>query len=136
MNANVTPNEIPNGKAAGKAGQILLWILQVVTAVLFFMAAYPKLTGSPMMVAVFEKIGLGQWFRYLTGSLEVLGGLLLLIPGLAFFGAILLSAVMVGAVATHLAILGGSPTAAAVYLVLAVLIAWFRRNQVLKGGQI
>src|SRR4051794_31962104 len=28
----------------------------------------------------FEKVGLGQWFRYLTGLLEVAGGVGLLIP--------------------------------------------------------
>jgi hypothetical protein len=27
-----------------------------------------KLTGALMRVATFERIGFGQWFRYLTGS--------------------------------------------------------------------
>lgn len=116
-----------------KAGEAALWVLQVLTAAMFFMAAYPKLAGVPMMVGMFEKIGLGQWFRYLTGGLEALGGVLLLIPGLTGFGGILLSAVMIGAVVTHVTVLGGSPAAAIGYLLLAALIVWFRRNQVIEG---
>jgi len=37
---------------------------------------------APMHVATFEKIGLGQWFRYLTGTVEVIGAILIMIqPG-------------------------------------------------------
>jgi hypothetical protein len=52
------------------AAEVRLWILQIVTAALFFMAAYPKFTSDPKMVWAFEQIGVGQWFRILTGSLE------------------------------------------------------------------
>ena len=119
-------------EGTGRTAEVLLWILQIVTAILFFMAAYPKLTGAPIMVDMFEKIGLGQWFRYLTGSLEAVGGILLLIPGLAGFGALLLLMIMVGAVVTHLAIVGGNPFPAVTFLVLSGLIAWFRRYQVFR----
>ena len=79
------------------------------------------------MVAAFDKIGLGQWFRYLTGALEVAGGLMLLIPKCAFYGAALLVMVMAGAVVSHLAVLGGSPLAAVLFLIAAGVIAWFRK---------
>ena len=124
---------ITDEDAGKKAGEVLLWVLQIATAALFFLAAVPKLTGSPQMVALFEKIGFGQWFRYLTGSLEILGGVLLLIPGWAGLGGVLLVAVMVGAIATHLTVLGGSPAHAVEYLALAALVAWFRRGQILKN---
>ena len=115
-----------------KTGEVLLWLLQIVTAAAFFMAAFPKLAGSSMMVEVFEKIGLGQWFRYLTGALEAVGGLLLLIPGFAGSGALLLMAIMVGAIVTHLTMIGGSPAHAVDYLALAALVAWLRRKQIWK----
>jgi DoxX-like family len=63
---------------------------------------------------MFEKIGLGQWFRYVTGSLEVIGAVLLLAPRTAAIGGWLLAAVMIGAIGTHLFIIGGSPVPAAV----------------------
>ncbi len=46
--------------AGGK--NIALWILQILTAAVFLMAGFIKLSGDPMMVEGFAKIGLGQWF--------------------------------------------------------------------------
>jgi len=97
---------------------------------MFVFAGWLKLAGDPKMVQLFSVIGAGQWFRYLTGSLEVFGAALLLIPATAGFGALLLAAVMVGAVLTHLLILGGSPAPALVLLVAVVVIAWGRRDRI------
>jgi len=47
----------------------------------------------------------------------------------AFFGALLLVPTMVGAVATHLFIVGGNPTPAFVLGVAAAAIAWTRRRE-------
>ena len=42
------------------------------------------------MVELFAAIGLGQWFRYVTGAIEISAAVALLIPSGASFGAILL----------------------------------------------
>jgi putative oxidoreductase len=47
------------------------WALKLVLAALFLFTGGAKLAGLPAMVEVFERVGLGQWFRYLTGILEV-----------------------------------------------------------------
>ncbi len=119
-------NTQTNHKSASKAKNIALWSLQVLTAVAFLMAGLAKLSGQPMMVEVFEKIGVGQWFRYVTGSIEITSAILLLIPRLAPVGAALLVCTMIGAVTTHLAIIGGSPLPAAVLGCLAAVILWGR----------
>ncbi len=62
-----------------------------------------KLVGEPHQVAGFAAWGLPGWFRLLVGTFEVLGGLLLLIPGSTPIGALVLSTIMVGAVWTHFA---------------------------------
>jgi uncharacterized membrane protein YphA (DoxX/SURF4 family) len=111
---------------------IILWVLQVAAALMFLMAGSSKLLGNPMMVGMFQTIGIGQWFRYLTGGLEVVGAILLLIPALAGLGGALLVLVMIGAVATHLFIIGGSPAIPIVLLVVTALIAWGRRERTLK----
>jgi hypothetical protein len=82
-----------------------------------------------MMVGLFGAIGIGQWFRLVTGTLEVVGALLVLVPATAAFGALLLAVVMVGAVATHLFIVGGSPLMAIVLLAITIAIAYLRREQ-------
>ena len=65
-----------------------------------------ELAGTPVMVAEFDVIGLGQWLRYLTGVLELAGAITLLVPGAALYGAALLAAVMCGALLAHAAIVG------------------------------
>jgi uncharacterized membrane protein YphA (DoxX/SURF4 family) len=106
-----------------------LWVLQIAAAGMFLMAGFSKLSGNPQMVGLFEAIGLGQWFRYLTGALEVAGAFLLLIPRTSGLGALMLAGVMVGAVLTHVFIVGGSPLMAIVLLVVTGLIAWARRRR-------
>jgi putative oxidoreductase len=112
--------------ARWSAKNVGLWILQVVTAVAFLAAGVAKLTGQPMMVETFEKVGVGQWFRYLTGGIEVVSAVMLLIPRLVPVGAALLAGTMAGAVLSHLLILGGSPVPAVVLGGLAGLILWGR----------
>ena len=121
-----TPTRAPQRKGAN----IALWVLQAFLALAFVGAASGKLLGKPEMVALFEAVGVGQWFRYVTGVLELAGALLIVVPRTKFFGAALLSVVMVGAVLTHLFILHNAPTAAAVLLVLAGVVAWARRGEV------
>jgi putative oxidoreductase len=112
---------------------ITLLIRLLLTAV-FLMAGYAKLSGNPMMVQVFAAVGLGQWFRYLTGSLEVAGALGLLNGHTAGPAAVTLTAVMAGAVLTHVLILGGS---AAMPLGLLLMSAWvaYERYQAWQGAR-
>src|SRR5947199_8040230 len=86
-----------------------LWVLQIAVAALFTLAGTLKLAGGPMEVELFNAIGIGQWYRYVTGALEVGGAIALFVPALAPFAALTLAAVMTGAVFTHLFVIGGSP---------------------------
>ena len=113
----------------GKALNIALWTLQVLLALAFVAAGSGKLLGTPDMVAVFDAVGIGQWFRYVTGALEVVGALLLIVPGKTPFGAVLLACIMAGAVVAHLTVLQTAPTAPLVLFALTALIAWGRRSQ-------
>jgi putative oxidoreductase len=105
---------------------IVLWILQILAAAMFFLAGGLKLGGVAPMVEMFDKIGLGQWFRYLTGGLEVTGAILLLIPATVTLGGALLAVTMAGAIATHLFIFGGSPVPAIVLFVMVGTVTWYR----------
>ena len=117
--------------ASGSTEKIInvgLWILQIGAAGMFLMVGFLKLSGDAQLVGLFEAIGLGQWFRYVTGSLEVLGAVLLLIPRLSGLGALLLVGTMLGAVATHLFVVGGSALGAIILLIVTGVIAWGRRK--------
>lgn len=119
----------PRWKSAG------LWVVRGLLALAFLSAGGAKLYGVPMMVQEFEHIGLGQWFRYLTGALEVLGALLILTPSLAAFGALLLIGVMIGATVTHLFVIGGTAVPALVLLALSAIVAYAKRGQLASLGR-
>lgn len=120
-----TTNTLPAN--SGKVGLITLWILSVLVALAFLGAGGAKLAGAAAMVELFDKVGRGQWFRYFTGLLEVAGGIGLLIARYAFYAAGLLGVVMVGAIIAHVTVLGTSPAAPVVLLVLSGTIAWLRK---------
>jgi uncharacterized membrane protein YphA (DoxX/SURF4 family) len=124
MTANATA-AIPRARVA----LVALWLTQIGLAAMFLFAGGLKLTGAPAMVGLFDAIGLGQWFRYVTGSIEVVSAVALLVPAWAAFGALLLIPTMIGAVFTHLFIVGGSAVPAAVLLIGSLAIAWTRREQ-------
>jgi putative oxidoreductase len=112
---------------SGKVRLITMWILSVLVALAFLGAGGAKLAGAAAMVELFDKVGLGQWFRYFTGMLEVAGAIGLLISRYAFYAAILLALVMVGATIANLTVLGASPAPTVVLLVLCGIIAWLRK---------
>lgn len=108
----------------------VLWVLKGLLAAAFLSAGGAKIYGVPMMVENFEHIGFGQWFRYLTGILEVIGAIVVLMPGLAAFGGVLLSCIMAGAIATHLLLIGGSAVPAIILLVLSAIVVFAHRDQI------
>ena len=118
--------------STGKIMNVVLWVLQIGAAGMFLMAGFLKLSGNEQMVGLFEKIGVGQWFRYLTGILEVAGAILLLLPRTSGLGSLMLVGVMAGAVMTHAFIVGGSPLGALILLVVTGLVAWGRRQRTMN----
>jgi putative oxidoreductase len=113
----------------GRTGRIALWTVQIALAGMFLLAGSSKLLGAPEMVGLFDAIGIGQWFRYFTGLIEVGSALALLVPALAVFGALALGTTMACAVATHLFIVGGSPAMPAILLLGSAAVVWARRHQ-------
>lgn len=109
-----------------KPVNIGLWIAQALIAAAFVAAGGLKLAGVQQMVDLFDKIGVGQWLRYLTGAIEVGAGLGLLAPRIVVRAALLLAATMAVAFLTHLAVIGGNPVPAALLAVFSAAIGWLR----------
>jgi putative oxidoreductase len=126
---STTSPALPTPRSPGKALNVTLWVFQILLAGMFFLAGGNKLGGNPQMVGLFDVIGIGQWFRYVTGGLEVLGAGALLVPRLSGAGAAVLVPVMLGAIATHVAVLHNSPAMPLGLLVGLLFVAWGRRTQ-------
>lgn len=66
-----------------------------------------KIIGIDIAKEDFERYGYPEWFRFVTGGIEAIGGLGLLVglvfaPILAVLGGMLIVATMIGAILTHL----------------------------------
>lgn len=110
--------------------RIAIIVVKALLTLAFVAAGSAKLLGVPMMVETYDTIGLGQWFRYLTGVIEVGGAILLWVPKRQGYGAALLGATMVGAVLSHLFVLGAASALPAIVLgLLSTFVLWsYRRD--------
>jgi uncharacterized membrane protein YphA (DoxX/SURF4 family) len=76
-----------------------LWGIRIGVAAVFALTGAEKFASyAPYWSGVFNAIGFGEWFRYFTGGVEILGGLLFLVPRATTAGAAILVATMLGAV--------------------------------------
>lgn len=104
--------------------------LRALLTLVFVGAGGAKLAAVPMMVESFDTLGLGQWFRYVTGIVEVVGSLLLWLPRKQVIGASLLGATMVGAVLAHWLIIGPSAVPAIVLGLICTAVMVLHRDQI------
>jgi putative oxidoreductase len=84
----------------------LSWLLQVVVAVILLQTLFFKFTGAEESIYIFTTVGAEPWGRYGSGVMELIAAVLLLIPGTIAIGALLAVGVGVGAVLSHLTLLG------------------------------
>jgi putative oxidoreductase len=85
---------------------IVSWLLRIAAAVILLQTLYFKFTGHPESVELFTKLGVEPWGRIGTGIIELITGILLLIPATAFIGAALGIGLMSGAILSHIAFIG------------------------------
>ena len=86
--------------------KIFTWILRLVAAGILLQTLYFKFGAHPDSVDLFTQLGVEPWGRIATGVIELIAGILLLTPTFTRFGALLSMGLMVGAIASHLLVLG------------------------------
>jgi putative oxidoreductase len=106
----------------------VLELVELFAAAVFLIVGGAKLLGVPDMVKLFQAIGIGQWLRFVTGTIEVGCAVLLLVPVLSGASALVLWAVMAIASLIELFVLRRPPAAAMVCLAAHGYIAWGRRG--------
>ena len=109
----------------------IVWSVRILLILAFSAAGLAKLASVSQMVQVFEAIGIGQWLRYLTGAVEIVGVALLIAPATVFFGALLLAVTMIVAAGMHLTLIGGNPGPAILLALLSIFVAWRLRPRLL-----
>jgi putative oxidoreductase len=117
-------------EAPSRAMTIVLWGLRALMAALFLFAAFAKLSGQEQMVNEFGKLPVGQWFRYVVGLMEVVGGVGVLIPPWSGFAAILLLIVDVGAFFAQILYMHGDWIHTIVIGAILVALIWLQRDKI------
>ena len=94
--------DVESERIPSRTDGIAAWLPRIAIAVAFAAIGVSKFR-DPMWVRLFAQIGIGQWFRYFTGSMQIAGALLTLVPRLSVIGIAMLAATMAGAVITWIA---------------------------------
>jgi len=100
------------------------WVLQGLMALAFVAIGIGKFR-DPFWVRSFAQWGYPDGFRVVIGCVEAVAGLLLLVPRLTSYAALLLGAVMVGASVTH-ALAGDMWARPLPHLAILLLLAWLK----------
>lgn len=116
----------------------LSWVAQIIAAVILGQGLFFKFTGAPEAIYIFERLGVEPWGRYATGIVELAAVVLLLIPRTAGVGALLAIGLMIGALGSHLTVLGINVQGdggllfgmGIVTLIAAVIVARIRRSEI------
>ena len=81
------------------------------------------------MVQLFDQIGFGQWFRYVTAIVEIIGAAALIYPGFAALGGLWIGGTLVGAIATNLLVQHVSPLPSVIMGLISLAIIYLRRDE-------
>jgi putative oxidoreductase len=100
----------------------VVWVVSAVAAAIFFGAGASKLGGGAQAVESFTRFGYPDSFRVIVALLEFAGAVALLVPRAAFYGAVGLGLLMIGAIYSHMSIEEWPQAIAPLILLLA--LAW------------
>ncbi|MCY4562417.1 MAG: DoxX family protein [Flavobacteriaceae bacterium] len=81
---------------------IWLYIPRIIVAGILVQSLYFKFTGHPEAVHIFSTLGVEPWGRLGLGMIELITGILLLIPQTVLKGLVMAIGLMAGAILTHL----------------------------------
>jgi uncharacterized membrane protein YphA (DoxX/SURF4 family) len=116
----------------GRKLNVLLWVLQVLLALLFMFAGVMKFVMP--VEEMTKQIALPGWFLHFIGASEILGAIALILPGilrlragLTALAAAALVIIMIGATAVNLKT--GQRGAALITVVVGLLLAFVAYNR-------
>ena len=85
---------------------IFTWIVKLIAVIILVQTLYFKFTGAEESVYIFTKLGMEPFGRIGSGIVELIASILILIPRTTLLGALLGAGTMLGAIFSHLFVLG------------------------------
>jgi hypothetical protein len=118
---SIIETERPIEPVPDRLGVLATWLPRAAIALVFLDVGSSKFR-DPMWVRLFDQIGLGQWFRKVTGIMQLTAGLLVLVPSTALVGIALAACTMAGAVVVWITVLRAPANAPIPGTLLAILL--------------
>jgi putative oxidoreductase len=122
-NASMADLRLGLEERRGPIDILMTWLPRVAIAIAFVSIGSTKFASHSMWGDLFAHIGLGQWFRYFTGTVQIIGGCLVLIPRAFVIGIALLACTMIGAMAAWVFVLDAPFNAVIPGVILIALAA-------------
>jgi hypothetical protein len=85
---------------------IILWIVKLTAVVILLQTLFFKFTAAEESVYIFQTLGIEPYGRIGSGVVELIASILILIPRTTLLGALLGLGTMLGAVFSHIFVLG------------------------------
>lgn len=85
---------------------ILSWILRITVAIILVQTLYFKFSGADESIYIFSALGMEPYGRIGSALIELIAAILILIPSTILLGALIAMSVMIGAILSHIFILG------------------------------
>ena len=120
-------------------------MLRLIVAIILIQTLRFKFTAHPDSVYIFSKVGLEPYGRLLIGCLELIAGILLLIPKTVWAGAVLTIGIIGGAISMHLTQLGIEVnndggvlfyTALVTFIIAAIILYLYRKDIPVIGAKL
>ncbi len=85
---------------------ILTWIIKLTAVIILLQTLYFKFTGASESVYIFSTLGIEPFGRIGSGIVELIASILILIPRTTLLGALMALGTMLGAIFSHVFVLG------------------------------
>jgi uncharacterized membrane protein YphA (DoxX/SURF4 family) len=86
--------------------KLFIWIIKLTAAVILLQTLFFKFSGANESIYIFETLGIEPYGRIGSGVVELIASILILIPRTTLLGALLGMGTMLGAIFSHLFVLG------------------------------
>ena len=121
-----------------KNKSLIIWSFRLIPSIILLQTLYFKFSASPESVYIFKMLGLEPYGRILIGILELIAGVLVLLPRVSWIGAFLGIGLMCGAISSHILKLGiivmgdGGKLfiMANIVLLCCLILIWFQRKEI------
>jgi uncharacterized membrane protein YphA (DoxX/SURF4 family) len=115
----------------------VLFVLRLIVAIILIQTLRFKFTAHPDSVYIFEQVGLEPYGRIGIGILELIAGILLVIPKTVWAGSLLTLGLIGGAIMMHLTQIGIEVnndngtlfiTALVTFMLSAIILYFYRKD--------